>query len=601
MTEDRADADTADRLAAIRAQMAGGEYLQAYDAAEQALAAAPRNPEIRRLAVLALARAGALGQAIERFDAFALDEVRTEETLGLQGRLFKDAALAAAGAERRIGLMRAIAAYRQAFEIDGGYFPAINVATLSAIAGDMAAAEAWAGRALPLATAASGYYAKATEAEACLLLHRPEAAARALAAAVAAPDAGFAARSTTLRQLRLVCATLGLSADLLEPLRPPAVAHFCGHIVAPVGAPGRFPAAQTDRVAADIAAVFDRRPISRAVGSLAAGADILAAEAALAAGAELDLILPFDLDEFIEISVGPAGADWVPRMQACLDRARQVHFVTEDAYLGDDELFGYASEYALGLASVQARWLATDVYQIAVWDGDAGGPDAVAGASHDVALGKRLGLDQEIVAVTPAAPPRRPKPRSVPADAAATRLTRVRRSMLFGDLKGFSKLTDAQLPLYVEHVLGACAGVLARYGAHLTFRNTWGDGLFLVFDDIAAAADCAFALQDAIGAVDRTGLGLPETLGLRLGFHYGPVFETRDPVLDRQNCFGFHVSRAARVEPITPEGSVYATEQTAAAIALARPERYRAEYVGRVPLAKGYGSFPMYHLRAAPV
>ena len=86
------------------------------------------------------------------------------------------------------------------------------------------------------------------------------------------------------------------------------------------------------------------------------------------------------------------------------------------------------------------------------------------------------------------------------------------------------------------------------------------------------------------------------TLGIRLGMHYGPVYERLDPVLERTNVFGFHVSKAARIEPITPEGEIYVTDAAAAALAVEALDAFRCDYVGRVPLAKGYGEFPMYAL-----
>jgi len=39
-------------------------------------------------------------------------------------------------------------------------------------------------------------------------------------------------------------------------------------------------------------------------------------------------------------------------------------------------------------------------------------------------------------------------------------------------------------------------------------------------------------------------------------------------VLKRVNYFGAHVSRAARIEPVTPEGCVYVTETFAAFLGL---------------------------------
>jgi len=580
----------------VRQQLRQGEYLLAYDLADQALEHMPDDDALRHAAVLALARTGAIELAQQRFIELGLNDVRTEEVISLKGRLSKDLALSSAGAPDLRHLRTAIAAYEDGYSIDQGYFPAINVATLSAIAGNLDAAQVWARRALEHADKRAdkdGYYAHATRAEALILLGKPNGAAQAITSAVDAHSADFAARSTTLRQLHRLCAVLDLNASILEPLRPPDVVHYSGHIIALAGEPGRFPAYQEASVAGELAAHFSARPISRAVGSLAAGADILAAEAALAAGAALDVVMPFDKDEFVRISVAPSGPAWVDRFRRCFDAANRVHFVTEDAYLGDDELFGYATEYALGLTRLRGQWLSAKQRQVVVWDGEMG--PSGSGTSHDLKLGRATGFEQQIIRVESTRT--EPCGLAAPLTASHTELKRVRRAMIFGDFKGFSKLTDGQLPDYVSRVLGACADVLERYETSLHFKNTWGDGLFLVFDDIAQAAECAFHLQEAITSIDHSAHNLPNTLGLRLGFHYGPVYVTHDPVLNRENCFGFHVSRAARIEPITPEGSVYVTEQTAAAIALADPDRYRSDYVGRQPLAKGYGSFPMYHLR----
>jgi class 3 adenylate cyclase len=173
--------------------------------------------------------------------------------------------------------------------------------------------------------------------------------------------------------------------------------------------------------------------------------------------------------------------------------------------------------------------------------------------------------------------------------------------MLFGDIKGFSKLDDRQLPIFVQDVLGAMATVLERYSSRLCFRNTWGDGIYLVFDDLLQAAHCALDLQAAITELPLNELGLPDHISLRLGGHYGPVYESADPILRNRNFFGAHVSRAARIEPITPEGCVYVTEHFAAALEVDARDEFSCNYVGTVPAAKGYGNLAMYLLRGQPM
>ena len=78
----------------------------------------------------------------------------------------------------------------------------------------------------------------------------------------------------------------------------------------------------------------------------------------------------------------------------------------------------------------------------------------------------------------------------------------------------------------------------------------------------------------------------------------GPVFEVRDPVIDVRAFMGSHVSRTARIEPVTPPASVFVTEPFAAALALTAEDEFSCDYVGHMPAAKDYGRLRMYRLRA---
>ena len=174
---------------------------------------------------------------------------------------------------------------------------------------------------------------------------------------------------------------------------------------------------------------------------------------------------------------------------------------------------------------------------------------------------------------------------------------RMVRAMLFADVKGFSLLSDEQSLTFANRVLGAFATVLERYRDEVRHRRTWGDALFLVLTDAPAAARCALDLQDAIASIDFAAVGLPGHLALRLGAHLGPVFRYHDPVIDGPDFTGSHVSRAARIEPVTPPGAVYVTEPFAAALVLAGQRDLTCDYVGHMPMAKDYGRLRMYRLR----
>jgi class 3 adenylate cyclase len=308
----------------------------------------------------------------------------------------------------------------------------------------------------------------------------------------------------------------------------------------------------------------------------------------------LNVVLPFDRAEFVEVSVRPAGAGWVERFEACFAAAEKdgtVRFATEDRYLGDDALFGYCSQLAMGLAILRGQHLCTEVEQIVVWDGNP--PTGPAGTAADMAVWRRTGRPQSVIRCGGATAPR-------PAETGAgPPIIRRTRAMLFADVKRFSTLTDAELPRFVDIVLGNFARIIDGYGADVLLVETWGDGIYLVFDDAGKAARCALDLQEAMTGIDLGGAGLPDYLAMRIGGHLGPVYQGRNPIMRKEAFFGAHVSRAARIEPVTPEGCVYVTETFAAVLALHNAAEFVCDYVGMTETAKKYGRMRMFLLRRA--
>jgi class 3 adenylate cyclase len=587
----------ADWLARVRQFEGRGELLLAYDTALQGLEAHPGDLWLAHRAVLNLAKSGATARAEVEFTRLALDRSAEPDVGALGARIAKDRGLAATGTERARLLSRAADQYEAIYRRSGGYYPGINVATLRLLAGEPQAAERVAREVLSLCQPAGGsveddYYRAASAAEAALVLGESAVARQALQRA-AGIGGDLAARAATRRQMRLICTARAIAEEVLAPLAPPAVIHYTGHMIAPSGASGRFKAAQEPEIAKAIAAALSRHGVGFGYGALACGADILFAEALLARGAELHVVLPFAREEFIKVSVAPGGAGWPERFESCLRRASSVTYAAEDSYLGHDWIFTYGSFVAMGLAVLRARFLDGAVRQIAVWDGEE--TTGIAGTGFDVRTWRGLNRPADIISCgTPAAH----RVSQVPAEPAAA-IQGTLKAMLFGDVKGFSKLNEAQIPGFVEHLLGTLGRVLEQYGNQVLYRNTWGDGIFLVLSDAAIGARCALGLQAALEALDLPAFGLPDTLALRLGGHFGPVFETTDPVQRVTNYFGAHVSRTARIEPVTPPGEVYVTEQFAARLAL-EPDGFACDYVGQVPAAKGYGTMRMYHLHAPP-
>ncbi len=594
--------------AEARAAIAAGELLRAYDLCERALGENRDDPKLRYLAVLSLARAGATRQARVRYDSFGLAAVAGPapstpfeiDVAALDARIAKDDALDASGADRVPKLLEAAARYGAIFQRTRDYYPGINAATLSLIAGDAAKSRSLAREVMEACSAAltqgDSYYIAATQAEAALLLGDLDTAGAALTRAAASHGNDFSAVATTRRQLRRVCEALGTGQGLFAILRAPTVIHYSGHRIG-----ARFPAAEEARVQSEIGRLLDRHRVGIGYGSLAAGADILFAEEILRRGGEVNLAFPFEIDEFKLISVEPSGAQWLDRFDACLKAAKTITFATTDQFLGDESLFAYATRIAFGLALLRAHFLDTDPRQMVVWDrGPAGGSDPSAGTGGDVAVGRRRGLPVDIIAPGPrsvSSGARKASRRVAGAKSGANMEGREIRAMLFGDMKGFSTLSDGQLPVFAHEIMGRFARVIDRHRRKILFRNTWGDGLYIVAADVEAAANCAMELQEEMASFRPADFGMPASLALRLGGHLGPVYRLRDPIIGRRNFIGAHVSRAARIEPVTPEGAVYVTEAFAAVLESSTKSGFRCEYVGEIPAAKHYGVMRMCSLR----
>ncbi|HYD25164.1 MAG TPA: adenylate/guanylate cyclase domain-containing protein [Croceibacterium sp.] len=368
---------------------------------------------------------------------------------------------------------------------------------------------------------------------------------------------------------------------------PPPVVVYSGHMF-------EQGCAEEPALAGRIAAALDELGTGEAFGPLACGADILIAEAVLARGGRLEVVLPFAEDDFIAESVTCGGESWLARYRRCREAAHAVHFATPLAYVGDDNQFYYNTRFAMGLAALRARELGSEAVQLAVASASARSFSAtgLAGTAADIGIWERLGKRTIVVDAGPVARglkfPCRPPP--------LANARREIRSILFADYKGFSRLGERELPLFMREVMGRIGAALDRYGRHVEFRNTWGDAVYAIVDEPGTAAHLALELQ-------RDLRGLPDTLspqgapsGMRIGLHYGPIYVGSDRVTAGDLWYGGEVNRTARIEPVTPMGDVYCTEAFASALILDGVEGLEASPLGERALAKDFGTVRLFRL-----
>jgi hypothetical protein len=504
--------------------------------------------------IVALARSGALDRAWEEFEREGHLLSDDPAALSIKGRLLKDRALRTSGSDRARLYGEAAQAYARAAGEGGATYPLINAATLSLLAGDPGHAAVLAGQVLARIELypdepETPYYRAATGAEALLLLGREADARAAMAEAVALAPCAWEDHASTLRQFALVLATQGAVAGWLEALRPPRSLHFGGHM--------SFRAdVQPVQLTRAIAGVLETERIGFGYGALAAGADILVAEALLARGAELHLVIPGGIEAFAALSVDPVGADWRRRFDLAVAGAETVRAVEPIGVPPDIVTIGLADEIAMGAARINAQRLASEAVQLlVVADGEA------AGRSQAIWAGDGAGARQHVLHA-----PREPVELAPAATPATQRCL-------------------AALAIRVDATVLADIGAVLGQGAEPAVPPSFtGEAAVVAFDRLADAAACAVGLVAALPSAT-------------VGGYYGVADTVTDPFGGAPKLVGRALAIAMAAANSAPSGSACVSEDFAAALAVAAPGRFHAEYVGELEDLRSAAPVGLFALR----
>jgi hypothetical protein len=563
---------------ALIAEASGvGDHLLAIDLAARGLREHPESLPLLYRRLLAFARAGATRRAESQLAALehegrleAIPDARLRmDFAALRGRLLKDRAIAALGPDERARLAaQAAAAYERVYQHSGGCFPAVNAASLWRIAGQPDRATAMARAALAAAAAeADPYWRRATEGEALVLLGDEAEAARALRAAAADAAGRLDAVAATRRQLAWLAGATGLGAAALAAMPVPLVLHWLAD-----------PADGGDDPVALVALPDGGGGGVVAIGSLLSPADIAVAEALRGRGAELGLVLPC-APELCRASLGRRGGAGIADRFDRLIGGAKLSVVTPEGDPGEPTVRVLALTQARGHALLRGAALMAPVRVLTRAAGRVGLDDPAADAAN---LRRHL-ADW-------------PDRGGDPMWAGRTA-----KAIVFGDIQGFSGISEAQHLPFLETVLGGFADALAPLRDDVEYAETAGDGIYVVLSNVVAAVRACHALHHSVDPARLIAAGLPAGLALRLSAHVGPVFRGLDRVTGREKFFGKEVVRTARIEPVTPPGETYVTEQFASVLYCQSGSTYRCDYVGHQPMAKGFGECRMYSLRTADV
>jgi class 3 adenylate cyclase len=169
--------------------------------------------------------------------------------------------------------------------------------------------------------------------------------------------------------------------------------------------------------------------------------------------------------------------------------------------------------------------------------------------------------------------------------------------ILFADVKGYSKLTLAQLETYLTQILPDLASrVIDHYRKPLHELNTWGDGIVAASRDPIRLAEFALDLRDFFVNQNWARHMLPK-LEARIGIHAGLVFFGHDPIRQKDGIIGTNVILAARIEPITSPGDIWVTETFFRLIDDNDELSFVFDDLGEQHLAKEFGIMRLYRLR----
>ena len=598
----------ADRLLQI------GEPLHAYDVVSEGLAQFPGHLRMRQLLGLALARSGIADAANRELKALYEEGHHDVETCGLLARTFKDLAAEAATPEARLYHQgEAFRLYLEIFNANSDYWTGINAATLALLLGRQSEAHDLAKRVLSLCEQErekpgfrESYWLCATIGEAWLVLGDISAAEHWYSRAMILGKGRFGDFTSTRRNAQIVLEYLGKDPDLLQKWLPiPSVVVFAGPMIdRPESAVRRFPPELEGPVRDAIAKELDRAGAGFGYSSAACGSDILFIESLLERGGEAHIVLPYNAADFASDCVDfIPGSNWRQRFDSLLARASGLTICTDRPRRRNALTAEYATSVLKGLGLLRAGHLKTRTVPLVVWDGRP--EDGISGAESMMDIWKKYGhevrsIDLRELSHGPAY--------SVPASSVNDEPAEQRpdetqgifhpelRSLMFSDASGFSRLTEIQVPIFIEQFLGMVGKLADTSPWRPLTRDTWGDALYLVFSSVRAAGMFALELSDRIESTDWASIGLG-SLRIRVGLHSGPVFACIDPVTGQETHIGAHVSRAARIEPITPPGRVYASEAFAALAAAEQVQEFQCDYVGQIVMPKKFGTFPTFSVR----
>jgi tetratricopeptide (TPR) repeat protein len=283
--------------------------------------------------------------------------------------------------------------YARSFEMAPEAYAGVNTASLLLAANRKDEAQKYAREVMKLSGRRTDYWSIASRAESLIVLGRNQDATKEYAKAFEAQDCTPGNLATTRAQLHTMERLLDLADGQLALLAPQyTICCFSGHLP-----DNREENTDIHRRTSDsLISQFQSKVTCAGFGACAAGADILFSSSLLVAKADLHLVLPFSVSDFLDRSVHPFGEYWSRRaIEEVLPAARTLRVsqgerssrATKEEV---EERIWFSNRRSMGLCKLAAASLDAEAFAAALYDN---GPVAsVAGTAMFIRDAEEAGL-----------------------------------------------------------------------------------------------------------------------------------------------------------------------------------------------------------------
>ncbi|MDH5367656.1 MAG: TRAFs-binding domain-containing protein [Cyclobacteriaceae bacterium] len=329
-------------------------YFEAHQEIDVKLQSNPDEERLQQMKALVLSKLGDPKDAMVYFEHRWRNHNNKSESAGIMGSIYKSMFISSE--DPKFGKLSANT-YLESYNLIQDYYTGINAATMSKITGGYKIAKEIAQQLVDmLLPIARNNWQEASLAEAYLLLKDVDKATEHYIRTREMLKNNWGDVASIKRQLWLINHYTHVPKVIIEFFKPPTIAAFIGHML---DAPDRIKPRFTPSMEKDVRAAIRSSILSLEIQvgycSLACGSDILFVEEMLSLNREVEIFLPFHIDDFIQTSVAFAGDHWVERFEEVVKKSSQIHYLYNKPYSGDNYQFHLLSELLSGAAILRAK------------------------------------------------------------------------------------------------------------------------------------------------------------------------------------------------------------------------------------------------------